>query len=158
MRKVFSWIAVVIWMMLIFNFSAQTASESDTLSMGLADKIIAFIHGLGDIPVFSYLGSDAVKTFLLNANHYLRKTAHFCIFAVLGLLVVNLLFAYNKKWARNCVAAIFICFLYAISDEVHQYFVPGRACRMKDVLIDTCGATVSVMLLYIAHKFRRKNG
>lgn len=157
MRKIISWIAVVLWMGLIFFFSAQTASSSDSLSMGLAERIIAFIHGLGDIPVFSYLDSKLVRNLLLNANHYLRKTAHFMIFAVLGLLVVNLLLSYNKKWAKNCALGILICFLYAISDEVHQYFVPGRACRMKDVMIDTCGATVSVMLLYLTHRFRRKS-
>lgn len=157
MRKIISWTAVVLWMVLIFSFSAQTATSSDSLSMGLAEKIIAFIHGLGDIPVFSCLDSELVENLLLNANHYLRKTAHFMIFAVLGLLFVNLLLSYNKKWARNCLLAVLFCFLYAISDEVHQYFVPGRACRIKDVLIDTSGATISVALLYIAHRLRRKN-
>lgn len=37
-------------------------------------------------------------------------------------------------------------FLYACSDELHQYFVPGRSCQFKDVLIDTFGVITGIML------------
>lgn len=46
--------------------------------------------------------------------------------------------------------ALLICVLYAISDEVHQKFIPGRSGEVRDVIIDTAGASVgiSVYLLF----------
>ncbi|MBE7013378.1 MAG: VanZ family protein [Ruminococcaceae bacterium] len=155
-RKIFSWVAVILWMLVIFGFSAQSADSSDTLSMGLSEKIVEFILSLRDIPVFSALDGDAVSNFILNANHYVRKTAHFMIFAVLGLLVNNLLLSYGNERVKSCFFAVLICFLYAVSDEVHQYFVPGRACRLKDVIIDTCGASAAVCLAYLTYRIRRR--
>ena len=38
------------------------------------------------------------------------------------------------------------CSLYAISDEVHQLFVPGRGAQVKDVFIDIAGAAVGIFL------------
>ena len=155
-KKIFSWVAVILWMLVIFGFSAQSADSSDALSMGLSDKIVEFIQSLRDIPVFSALDGDAVSNFILNANHYVRKTAHFMIFAVLGLLVNNLLLSYENERVKSCFLAVLICFLYAVSDEVHQYFVPGRACRLKDVIIDTCGASAAVCLAYLTYRIRRR--
>lgn len=37
--------------------------------------------------------------------------------------------------------------LYGVTDELHQYFVPGRACDPADWLVDTCGAVLGAMLL-----------
>ena len=47
-------------------------------------------------------------------------------------------------------AALGFCFLYACTDELHQYFVPGRACRFKDVMIDTAGAFTGIVCSMIA--------
>ena len=155
-RKIFSWVAVILWMLVIFGFSAQSADSSDTLSMGLSEKIVEFILSLRDIPVFSALDGDAVSNFILNANHYVRKTAHFMIFAVLGLLVNNLLLSYGNERVKSCFFAVLICFLYAVSDEVHQYFVPGRSMQMADIFADLFGAAVAAALLCVAFYITRK--
>ena len=42
--------------------------------------------------------------------------------------------------------ALIICGVYAISDEVHQYFIEGRGPHLKDVLIDSAGAFVGISL------------
>ena len=39
---------------------------------------------------------------------------------------------------------LLIGFLYAVSDEIHQYFVPGRAMQARDVLIDTAGVLLGI--------------
>jgi len=44
------------------------------------------------------------------------------------------------KKNKYFLITVAVCFLYAISDEVHQYFVPGRACRVFDVIVDTSGS------------------
>ena len=53
------------------------------------------------------------------------------------------------------------CVLYAISDEVHQYFVPGRAMMATDVLIDSIGAILGCLLFFAVKRYivrRRENG
>ena len=47
---------------------------------------------------------------------------------------------------------VLICFLYSVSDEVHQYFVPGRACRLLDVVIDTAGSAFFVLVYHFISK------
>ena len=45
---------------------------------------------------------------------------------------------------RSIVLVLLICVLYAISDEVHQLFVPDRGGEVKDIIIDSVGATVGI--------------
>jgi VanZ family protein len=69
----------------------------------------------------------------------LRKIAHAGEFAVLGFLLVHAL--------GRALPALALGVAYAISDEVHQHFVPGRLGSPLDVLIDTIGVLVGVMLV-----------
>jgi|YNPNPStandDraft_1061719.scaffolds.fasta_scaffold39695_3 VanZ family protein len=73
----------------------------------------------------------------------LRKLAHFTEFCVLSILLLRALLGYNRdKFQINkriLFWNIFLCIVYAITDEYHQYFVPGRITALKDILIDTCG-------------------
>ncbi len=40
--------------------------------------------------------------------------------------------------------------LYSVSDEIHQYFVPGRACRIFDVGVDSLGALTGILAFVLA--------
>ena len=82
-----------------------------------------------------------------------RKVAHFTEYFILGIL---LLLTFNSYGIKNWYIPIIICVLYALSDEVHQYFVPGRACRILDVLIDSTGGTVGVLFSRIVKKTLHK--
>jgi VanZ family protein len=75
-----------------------------------------------------------------------RKIAHFCEYALLCFLWWRPLTtrAGPKKAA---VLALAICFVYAISDEYHQSFVPGRSPEASDVGIDTAGAALATLLI-----------
>jgi VanZ family protein len=66
----------------------------------------------------------------------LRKIAHAAEFALLGLLLA-------RATSRPAVA-LALGALYAVSDEVHQSFVPGRVGSPLDVLLDTAGVAVGV--------------
>jgi VanZ like family len=68
----------------------------------------------------------------------LRKIAHGAEYAVLGFLLVRAL--------GHEVGALAAGIAYAISDEVHQSFVPGRQAAVLDVLVDTAGVAVGVYL------------
>lgn len=68
------------------------------------------------------------------------KSAHVVVYAVMYVLALRA-FSTNKKAAVH--QAILFCFLYAVSDEFHQTFVPGRGGRVSDVLIDMGGVVLS---------------
>lgn len=72
-----------------------------------------------------------------------RKFAHFTEYFILGILSINMINSYGKRW----YVAVIICVLYAISDEMHQLFVSGRSCQITDILIDSLGSTCGILLL-----------
>lgn len=148
-KKIVLWIAVILCMSAIFAFSAQPAEESDELSMGVTEKIIEFVERLNDIPAFSNIDSERIAHLADRANHYVRKTAHFSIFAVLGILVYNLMASYGIERRQVVFLASLVCLLYAISDEAHQLFVPGRAGRIRDVIIDFFGSFSAIGITYL---------
>lgn len=51
----------------------------------------------------------------------------------------------KPMWRVGGIALI-ICMLYAISDELHQLFIPGRSAEIRDVFIDSFGATVGIFI------------
>jgi len=79
----------------------------------------------------------------------MKKLAHLTVYAVLYLLLFRAFYSTTLHAARplfnSHLAAVVIAVLYAISDEIHQYFVPFRTATIRDVLIDTAG----VLLMYL---------
>lgn len=142
-RDVWAWLAVVFWMGLIFFLSHQPATESSELSQGLTTMIIYFIESI--LPVIIDL--DLV--------HFLiRKGAHFFAYFVLGMLITFALGTRLCSSGRRFIVAFVICVLYAISDEVHQLFIPGRSGEVRDVLIDSVGSAVGIGCFQCVVKIR----
>jgi len=129
-----SFIAVILWMILIFTLSAQPAAQSNGISKKATETIIKIANKI--IP-----GADFEA---LNSNHFIRKNAHFFIYLILGILTSIALRKCGLVGVRSLVLALLICVLYSISDEFHQAFVPGRGPQIKDVLIDSAGAIVGI--------------
>lgn len=74
----------------------------------------------------------------------LKKVAHFLLYAVLCRLWMWALSDGEEKWGETARVALTITVLYAISDEIHQRFVPGRGPRVTDVVIDSLGALTAI--------------
>lgn len=127
---------------MIFILSNQPADESTRLSDGLIEKTIGNIYKLTHK---NYIEEKLTEIKRKNA-HIVRKTAHFTIYLILGLLVTTLLKEYNLNNRKIIIYSILICMIYAISDEIHQTFVIGRSGELKDIIIDTCGSTVGIIL------------
>lgn len=142
--NIVAWIPVLLWMILVFYMSHQPAVVSDGLSTGITQKLVAFIEN-----VFSNSELDIDRI-----NHYVRKNAHFMEYLILGVLTINALRKSGMTGRKAIIAALLICVLYASSDEFHQLFVPGRAGRITDVLIDSSGALTGI-LLYSLKFFRQ---
>lgn len=95
--------------------------------------------------------SDSVRGILMKLfgpllnSFIVRKFAHFFEYAVLGFLIGCALFISRRRFSP--ITAVICSALYSISDEMHQYFVPGRACRIFDVGVDTLGALTGTLIL-----------
>ncbi|MTI80452.1 MAG: VanZ family protein [Firmicutes bacterium] len=134
LNKLISWAVVLIWMALIFNLSSQVAEQSNQLSTGITKVIVDTVEQVAPKAEFD------IESF----NHMLRKNAHFFAYLVLGILVINALKRSGVVGFKGIILAFLICILYAISDEAHQMFVPGRGPGIRDVLIDSFGASVGI--------------
>ncbi len=127
--KIICWVLVAACMATIFYFSSRTADESSKQS-GFFAQLITKIFGISGF-------SDFV----------IRKFAHFCEFAGLGLLFA---IAFQMQTGKTKTPTAIICAsVYAATDEIHQIFVPGRACRALDWGIDTCGAALGALAILL---------
>lgn len=70
-----------------------------------------------------------------------KKSAHVTEFAVLTLL------AYRAFGRRSPDYAVLFAITYAFSDEIHQFFTPGRGALLTDVAIDSIGIIIASLLI-----------
>lgn len=126
---------------MIFMFSAKPAEESQEQSYFIGRGIADFVQRLGG---FSWT-KEQRQMFVEVIDFYVRKSAHATEYAILGILWMGVFTSFDKAlpvsrrwvWAYGSI--------YAISDEIHQYFVPGRACQVRDMLIDSTGVLIGVL-------------
>ena len=149
MKKNIFAILLVMWMVFIFSMSSQNSQESSNTSGGTIKMV------LSTMPKFNEQPEEVQEKVVENLQFIVRKSAHFTAYMILGSLVTLLLLAINKKPQF----ALLICVLYAISDEIHQLFVPGRSGEIRDVMIDSSGSCVGIILtlLFIKLIYIRRN-
>ena len=126
----------------IFWLSSRTAVESAQQSGSILQYLIEIF------------GDNIFTDFIV------RKLAHFLEFTGLCLLMNIALYQTRKR--KSFISATLLTSLYAVTDEVHQLFVEGRACRITDWVIDTCGAILgtiafAVIMLLISKVLKSKN-
>ncbi|MBQ2727448.1 MAG: VanZ family protein [Clostridia bacterium] len=152
--RIVLWAAVIGWMALIFSFSMETAAESAETSGGLIRYFMErYLNG------FTELTADEQFMKIESVSNFVRKSAHFAVFAVLGLLTCAALRSCDLSSKHAFILASVIGALYAVSDEIHQTFVPGRAGMVRDVLLDTCGVLTGAaalrLILFVSGKLKK---
>ncbi len=121
-----SWVLTALCMALIFYFSHQTSDDSAEISMDVYSK---FFELLG--PIMERLGHDGVRTL-----------AHFTEYTALGFLMsTSLTFTCSRRRPWLTLA---LCAAYALTDEIHQILIPGRAFQVTDIAVDSAGALLGV--------------
>jgi VanZ family protein len=88
--------------------------------------------------IFAFSSVPDLGTGLGTWDLVLRKLAHAGEFAALGALLLRAL--------RDERLALVLGVAYAVTDELHQHFVPGRVASPLDVLIDAVGVALGVLL------------
>lgn len=137
MNKYLSLLFTLSWMGVIFYFSHQPGDESGALSGGVLESL------------------EAVLSINLEPYHtFIRKSAHFIVYFILGVFVVHTLFDFNVKPRQGIIIAILFCLLYAISDEMHQTFIANRSGELRDVIIDTIGASVGIYIMTLINYYK----
>ena len=157
MKKVCLWISVLLWAALIFGFSAQSKEASGEISSGISRKLVSAVTDMDENSRQSPVREERIEfsRHMKKTTMLVRKSAHVLLFLVLGALVLQLVGCYiTKKWKILAFTLLF-CLIYAVGDEIHQAFVPGRACLSLDVFIDFCGSLAGCLIMTLAGKIRK---
>lgn len=150
-RKVIYSILMILWMGIIFSFSAKNGEQSTKES-----NQVGTIVGKLLVPHYTEWTSSRQTTFALKIDHIIRKSAHAIEYAVLGLLIAGAYIDNRMKLRRQILFPWSIGFLYAITDEMHQLYVPGRSGQVSDVLLDSAGVLLGVMIVNCLFGFIRE--
>lgn len=148
-------ILMVTWCVCIYKLSDMNTQKSNGKS---TDILAIFIEDtLSVTNDYGITNSHPTDNKLARAsqliNPVMRKVAHAFVYFVLAFilsLLLNLL-TNNKHFWISFFIAFILCFLYAMSDEYHQMFVPGRTSRFTDVIIDSTGALVGLLFFGTYH-------
>ena len=133
-----SWGLVVLWAVFIFAASATTGYDYD-----MGNGPLAFLkQWIADV-LSSVVGAPIDPS----------PIGHFGEYFVFGALLANAL-RFHFGWKRVVALAICTAAAYAITDELHQYFVPGRAFELIDIGLDTLGAVIVSVALLLFFCFR----
>ena len=135
LKKLILIVLIIIWMIVVFLFSGQQGKDSGNTS----SKFIKVI-----LKIFT---KDVSEEKIQKLQLPIRKLAHFTIYAIGGMLVILLLNQYNISVFQKILYSQIFMTLYAATDEFHQKFVPGRTACIKDVLIDSSGALLAIVVI-----------
>lgn len=148
MKKIISFIVLILWMIVIFSFSSADANKST----GTSDKVITTMIEIKDKITNNETPNNEKEIIVKNSSLYIRKLAHITEYLILGFLMFNLLKQYS---VTNIYYAIGLSILYSCTDEFHQLFISGRSGSIRDVLIDSIGILIGTYLyklLFIKNK------
>jgi VanZ family protein len=129
------WLPVLLWLGLIFVGSTDLLSAAHTSRF-----LVPFLRWLD--PQISLAALNAVQTAI-------RKLGHLSEYAILAALFWRALRAGTAWSAKLSILFAIVsigCAVFAVSDEFHQSFVPSRTASANDVMIDTCGALISLTI------------
>ena len=168
--KVITGIITILWMAIIFAFSAQPAQHSSQISGGVAYRIAEWQSNLFHLEKTQQELSAQAQSMQL----MVRKGAHMGEYALLAFfLCLHLRYYAAKEISNNSsgsvrlfsiisrfpdisqiiLPVVIITAAYAATDEFHQLFVPGRAGRLTDVCIDSLGGILGIIFYLILQRY-----
>ncbi len=126
-------VLIICWMIAVFMFSNQSGSGSSGLSMKISKMLF---------------NNDTVAS---KMEGFIRKSAHITEYAIGSMLFFGYCLTYPKMQPKKRFIFSEMCIvLYAITDEIHQLFIPGRNGSIVDVLIDSFGGIIGLGVIWLA--------
>jgi VanZ family protein len=133
-----NWLPAIAWACLISFLSTDVFSS---------DHTSVFI-----IPILHRLIPQASAETLELMHAIIRKSAHLTEYFIFSILLIRALRGQENGWKlRWAIWAVVIAAGYASFDEFHQSFVPSRTASPWDALLDTAGASVAQVVLWLWH-------
>ena len=157
-KRIFSIIVLIIVVILyirILSFSFTPADLSAMQSITVSEYIINFIEQTLSINL------NLSEVQFSRFEVFIRKAAHFSEYALLGFLIYTLPLIWEKKSGGSAFYTFLAVVLLASIDECVQFFVPGRAGRITDVMIDGAGGIFGILCvrliynIYVSRKAKR---
>ncbi len=135
----------IVCMTAIFLFSAQNGDTSNNTSNFVITLLEQQFH----------LDIEKLSPSLLEMLSFVvRKCAHMSEYALLCILWV--LYMKEAHFTKAYMLAYGLTVIYAVSDEIHQAFVPGRSAQLSDVCIDACGAAIGLLMICLWCRWRQR--
>ena len=139
------WMPAILWMALIFVGSTDLLSAEHTSRF-----LVPFLRWLD--PQISWAALNEIQMVV-------RKLGHVTEYAILAALLwraVRGVAGWQTKMSILFAVVGFGCAIFAVSDEFHQSFVASRTASPWDALLDTVGATLAQVSLWLWHSQKRK--
>jgi len=162
-KIILAWSLVFTWMGIIFFFSGMDATSSDTGSKKTLEQAISTTVGATNKVGLTnkHPTTEKMHSVVTNWNFFFRKMIHVSIYLILVLLFINAFHLSGLKLLKNIFYSSLLSFIYACTDEYHQTFIAGRTGQFIDVLIDSLGIFIGVVIIlfsvFIITKFQRQN-
>ena len=137
------WILYIVLGLIVFfiwDNSLQNGGSSDGFSLIFAEKLAPLAHNLG------FHGN------IWALNRIVRKLAHLTEFTILGGVLYTILRRYITY--GTVIKTIGLGMLIASLDEFIQRFSPGRSSQISDILIDTVGVVIGILVAKLVHYIR----
>lgn len=153
-KKLLSFAPALAILFLIFGFSAQDGETSGSLSFEISLFLVKLFS-----PLLPTALSENVLIERAEFIHYfVRKAAHMTEYFLLALSLQLPLAAWCSKlsWKLRISTGFLLTAAFAALDEFHQSFVPGRSGNFIDVCIDSTGAAIASLCLFIFFSIRQK--
>lgn len=143
-------IASIMMALIIFMFSNQDGDESKTTSKGFTKEVVDVA------PPTKNLEEEKKQELVEDMQPTIRKMAHFTIYTLFGIFLFNFFRTFKWTAKKQIALTLIIGAIYAISDEIHQFFSDGRSPLIKDVIIDSFGVLFGITIVLGMTKLIKK--
>ncbi len=167
LKRVIAGVFVIAWMTIVFIFSSQDGIQTLNTSGAVIHTIEKTVNNdESQVDSHTFENNTDNKTtqkykYSSKLQKIVRKNAHCILYTVGGVAISVFFTTYNFGKCKLILFTILTGFLYAVLDEIHQMYVPGRTSSAIDVIIDTTGIiiglTIFIIILNLTTKKNREN-
>lgn len=151
--EIFVVILIMFTTVMIFSFSAKDAKNSTVQSKAISNTVVDIIEKTTNKTIGELVG-ESDETMRRKFHGFIRQTAHFLEYSLLGIITFIALFFARHEKKYFTTFAMGVCTI--ASDELMQFFAVGRAAEWKDAFTDAAGVATGILLGVLLLKLIRK--